>query len=164
VHCLLLPALTFWYAPCGPRDRVLYNTTGSTPKVIYEATKPGFRFWANVGKKVRHMLSDRCLSCLSVCDVGVLWPNGWMDQDATWYGGRPRLRQHCVRRGPSSPTARGTIALRFGPCLLWLNGCPSQQLISCCCVCGIFVLRLCYAKRLAGKNVFEMTYFVSSGT
>jgi len=20
---------------------------------------------------------------LSVCDVGVLWPNGWMDQDAT---------------------------------------------------------------------------------
>jgi len=19
------------------------------------------------------------------------WPNGWMDQDATWYGGRPRL-------------------------------------------------------------------------
>jgi len=19
----------------------------------------------------------------------LLWPNGWMDQDATWYGGRP---------------------------------------------------------------------------
>jgi len=45
------------------------------------------------------MLSDRCLSCLSVlsvCNVGVLWPNGWMDQDATWYGGRPRPRTHCV--------------------------------------------------------------------
>jgi len=32
------------------------------------------------------MLSD-CLSvCLSVClsyNVGVLWPNGWMNQDAT---------------------------------------------------------------------------------
>ena len=27
--------------------------------------------------------------CLSVCNVGVLWPNGWMDQDATWYGSRP---------------------------------------------------------------------------
>jgi len=26
-----------------------------------------------------------------------------MDQDATWYGGRPRPRQHCVRLGPSSP-------------------------------------------------------------
>ena len=25
-----------------------------------------------------------CLSvCLSVCDVGVLWPNGWADQDET---------------------------------------------------------------------------------
>ena len=27
-------------------------------------------------------------------------PNGWMDQEATWYGGRLRLKQHCVRRGP----------------------------------------------------------------
>jgi len=26
-----------------------------------------------------------------------------MDQDATWYGARLRPRQHCVRRGPSSP-------------------------------------------------------------
>ena len=22
----------------------------------------------------------------------LLWPNVWMDQDATWYGGRPQLR------------------------------------------------------------------------
>ena len=40
-------------------------------------------FWATVCKTVRPMLSARCpvcLSCsvLSVCDVGVLWPNGWM--------------------------------------------------------------------------------------
>jgi len=26
-----------------------------------------------------------------------------MDQYATWYGGRPRLRWHCVRWGPSFP-------------------------------------------------------------
>jgi len=32
----------------------------------------------------------------------LLWPNGWMDQYATWYGGRPRPRPHCVRWGPSS--------------------------------------------------------------
>jgi len=32
----------------------------------------------------------------------LLWPNGWMDQDATCYGSRPRPRPHCVRRGPSS--------------------------------------------------------------
>jgi len=24
------------------------------------------------------------VACLS-CDVGVLWPDGWMDQDATWH-------------------------------------------------------------------------------
>jgi len=32
----------------------------------------------------------------------LLWPNGSLDQDATWYAGRPRLRRHCVRWGPSS--------------------------------------------------------------
>jgi len=26
----------------------------------------------------------------------VLRPNGYMDQDATWYGGRPRPRRHWV--------------------------------------------------------------------
>jgi len=25
----------------------------------------------------------------------LLWPNGWMDQDATWYGGRPQHRRLC---------------------------------------------------------------------
>ena len=24
-----------------------------------------------------------------VCDIGILRPNGWKDQDATWYAGRP---------------------------------------------------------------------------
>ena len=38
----------------------------------------------------------------------VLWPNGWMDQDATWHGGWPRPRPHCVRWGLSSPLKRGT--------------------------------------------------------
>ena len=33
----------------------------------------------------------------------LLCPNGRMDQDATWYGGRPRPRPHCARWGPSSP-------------------------------------------------------------
>jgi len=34
----------------------------------------------------------------------LLCPKGWMDQDATWYEGRPRPRPHCVTRGPSSPS------------------------------------------------------------
>jgi len=34
----------------------------------------------------------------------LLWPNGWMDQDATrYYGGKRRLRRCCVRWGRSSP-------------------------------------------------------------
>jgi len=32
----------------------------------------------------------------------LLWPNGWMDQDATWYDSRPWSGQHCIRCGPSS--------------------------------------------------------------
>jgi len=32
----------------------------------------------------------------------ILWPNGWMDEDATWCGSRPRPRPLCVRRGPRS--------------------------------------------------------------
>jgi len=55
------------------------------------------------------MLADRC-PVLSVCNVGVLWPNGWMDQDATWCGGRPRPRPRCVRWRHSSPMEKGTAA------------------------------------------------------
>jgi len=43
-----------------------------------------------------------------------LWPNGWMDQDATWSGGRPRRRPHCVRWGPSYH-ARGAQQPTFFP-------------------------------------------------
>jgi len=32
-----------------------------------------------------------------VCDVGVLWPNGWTDQDETWHAGRLQPWPHCVR-------------------------------------------------------------------
>ena len=45
--------------------------------------------------------------CLSVCDIGVLWRNGSMDQDETWQGDRPRLRPHRARWGPSSPSPKG---------------------------------------------------------
>ena len=32
----------------------------------------------------------------------LLWPNGWMDEDATWNGSRPRSRPLCIRRVPCS--------------------------------------------------------------
>jgi len=47
---------------------------------------------------------------LSLCNVGLLWPNCWMDHDTTWYGGKPRPRQQC---GPSSPMERGIAAPHF---------------------------------------------------
>ena len=41
--------------------------------------------------------------CIRDRDVGVLWPNGWMNLDATCYESTPPPMPHCVRRGPSSP-------------------------------------------------------------
>ena len=50
----------------------------------------------------------------------LLGPNGWMDEDATCYGSRPRPRRHCVRQGPIFPCAIGAQRPPlFGPCLLW---------------------------------------------
>jgi len=96
------------------------------------------------------MLSDRCpvLSVLScpVCDLGVLWPNSWTDQDETWHAGRHRPWPHCVRWRPSSKGAQPPPNFRpisvvakwgeaqhpspskkFSPCLLWPNGWMDQD-------------------------------------
>ena len=39
----------------------------------------------------------------------LLWPNGWMDQDATWYRGRPQPRPHCItcRWDPAASPPKG---------------------------------------------------------
>jgi len=60
-------------------------TLGICPHSSFTLTLPNAkRFLATVCKTVRPMLSVRCLSvCLYVCNVGVLWPNGWTDQDET---------------------------------------------------------------------------------
>jgi len=39
--------------------------------------------WATVCKTVAIRPLSVLSVCLSVCDVGVLWPDGWVDQDAT---------------------------------------------------------------------------------
>jgi len=56
----------------------------------------------------------------------LLWPNGWINQDATWYGGKPRPRRRCVRWrdwSPSSPLKGAQPQSPvFGPSLLWPNG------------------------------------------
>ena len=47
----------------------------------------------------------------------LLWPtpNGWIDQDATWYGGRPQPWRQCVRWEPSSSSKKSTAAPTFRP-------------------------------------------------
>ena len=42
-----------------------------------------------------------CLFVSPVCNVGVLWPNGWMDQDETLCAGRSWPWPHCVSWGPT---------------------------------------------------------------
>jgi len=52
-------------------------------------------------------LGYRTIVC-PVCDVGVLWPNGWTDQDETWHAGRPQPWQHCVKCGPTCPSPQNS--------------------------------------------------------
>ena len=64
----------------GPNDIVLHGDPAPTPK----------------GAEPHPIFGRR-----------ILWPNGCMDQDATWYGGRPQPMRHCLRRSPSSPHLKG---------------------------------------------------------
>ena len=86
----------------------------------------------------RFALCYQTVICLSVCDVGVLWPNGWMDQDETWHAGRPRPwphSGHIVLDGDPAPPAKGVqqppLFLAHVYCG---HGRPSQLLLSSCSV------------------------------
>ena len=68
-----------------------------------------------------------CLSVCPVCNVGVLWSNGCMDQDETWRAGRSRPWPRCVRWEPSSPSPKGHSPTILGPYLLRPNGCMDQD-------------------------------------
>ena len=113
------------------------------------------------------------LSFCPVCNVGVLWPSAWTDQDKTWHTGRPRPRPHCVIWGPSSPSQKGYSTPVFGPCLLWPNGRPFQLLLSSCyyyyrciaflpCLFGFFIKRTGRSgersERIATKNAQERAF------
>jgi len=79
------------FATCQPGNRSEYIHGGGAMqpaaglKPISQCTAVRYHrcdvsfFWATVYKTVRPMLSDHCSVCmfgLSVCNVGVLWPNG----------------------------------------------------------------------------------------
>ena len=80
---------------------------------------------------VRPMLRDRCLSCLSLTLVYCGQTVGWIKPLGTELGLGPGNIVLDVDQAP--PTKRGTAApTLLGPCLLWPNGRPSQQLLSSC--------------------------------
>ena len=66
-----------------------------------------------------------------------LWPNGWMDQDATWWRGRPRPRPYCVRWGPSPHSSPSSLSVHAycGQTVAHLSNCwalvyfPSTTLV-----------------------------------
>ena len=88
------------YTPCQYID--------TTRKAIVCATTLQLKVFGRLFVK-RFALCYRSvvLSCLSVCDVRALRPNGWTDEDETWLAGRPRPWPHCVRWEPSSPCPKG---------------------------------------------------------
>ena len=65
-----------------------------------------------------------------------MWPNGWMDQDATWHKGRTQPRRLYVSDGDPAPSPQlkglepGAEPKDeppiFGSCLLWPNGWMDQ--------------------------------------
>ena len=128
----------------GYTERVMFNTV-AVYSVYHECCYGIYNlicaFWVTIYKTIRLMLSDCCLSCLSClsvlscpvclpdCNVGVLWPIGWTDQDETWHVGRPRPWPHCLRWGPSSPLSNGHSPPIFGPYLLWPTGQMDQDAI-----------------------------------
>ena len=69
--------------------------------------KLGFFGWQFVKQFALCYWTVVCRVCLSVCNVGVSWQNGWMDHDETWHGDRLWHKPHCIRWGLSPPHKKG---------------------------------------------------------
>jgi len=96
----------------GPSDIVLDGDLASPPQKGSRAPAPNFRPMSIVGKRLYG--SDQDATCYGgrpqprpsfpppkgaqplIFGPCLLWPYGWMDQDVTWYKGRPRHGQRCV--------------------------------------------------------------------
>jgi len=81
-----------------------------------------------------------------------------MDQDATWYGGKPWARRHCVRWGSSSPKGAQPHFLTHvycGPTVTFLSCC--RALVICCCTYSVHVI--CCLHRV--KLLCSVSYFQS---
>jgi len=79
--------------------------------------------------------SQKVQSPTPIFGLCLLWPNGWMDQDATWYRGTVGFGLgHIVLDGDTAPShgkGHNGNPPFFDPCLLWANGRPYQLLLIC---------------------------------
>ena len=84
------------------QDTIWY---GGRPQLTPHCARWGHSSHRKRGTAAPHFRNLRHSFCLRPYNPRPcpLWPNGSMDQDAIWYGGRPRPWRHCVRWGSSSP-------------------------------------------------------------
>jgi len=75
----------------------------------------------SIGRTVLQTVAQKGHSPHPIFGPCLLWPNGWKNQDATSYGGKPRPRRRCVGLGSQLHLERAQPPV-FGPCLLWPKG------------------------------------------
>jgi len=94
----------------GSHTFTCHQKERSNEEIVYKiGENVAYSFQEIIGRPFvkRFALCYRTVVCLSVCNVGVLWPNGWIDQDETCHAGRPCLWPHCVRWGTQVPLPKG---------------------------------------------------------
>jgi len=71
-------------------------------------------FWADCLRNGSpYAIGPLSVSVCPVCNVGVLWPNGWMDQDETWHGGRLGPGHIVLDGNPAPPPQRAQPPFQF---------------------------------------------------
>jgi len=106
VVCLSCPVLSVTFVHCG-------QTVGRTKMKL--GMQVGLGHGHNVldGDHSTSPKGDRAPS--PIFGPFLLWPNGWMHRDATWYACRPQPRGLCVRWRPSPLPKKGAEPPNFRP-------------------------------------------------
>jgi len=137
--CLLWPnglmdQDTTWYGGSPRPGHVVLDWAQLPPKKGGTASSPIFCVrWgpsSSAKKGGTALLQKKEIRPISV------WPDGLMDQDTTWYGGRPQSRPRCVRWGPAASQKRGHSPLaHFWPMSIVAKRSPisatAEQLFNC---------------------------------
>ena len=146
IKMIKMPHLMIWRWACSPADfacvRWGHSTlpkTGRSPQFSAHVYCSQTAAWIKICRSVRtYMPRLRRLCWMEtqspppkrgrsppIFGPSLLWPNGWMHQDATGNGGRPRptVRDIVYDVDPATPRKMAHPPHPiFAPCLLWLNG------------------------------------------